>query len=179
MADTSKSSTPTQHVNGKDKAPAGRLLTPEPTPGVEDGRIAADIARRAAEAAQDQAPSAPAKSPTQSPQDAAKAVDEEIERIMNCPKDAYAEILSIDPDSSDADKLIAWRRLGCMTHPHHCRRKNAKDAFESTSRLRTKSCSPTNIQDRAARRRKQNRGRPAVHRRGILLGRQDRLASRR
>ncbi|KND87853.1 hypothetical protein TOPH_07437 [Tolypocladium ophioglossoides CBS 100239] len=49
---------------------------------------------------------------------------------MKCPKDAYAEILSIDPDSSDADKLIAWRRLGCMTHPHHCRRKNAKDAFE-------------------------------------------------
>ncbi|KAJ6435999.1 hypothetical protein O9K51_11489 [Purpureocillium lavendulum] len=82
------------------------------------------------EAAQHQSPSASAALPTQSSQDAAKAVDEEIERIMKCPKGVYAEILSVDPDSSDADKLIAWRRLSCMMHPHYCRQKNAKDAFE-------------------------------------------------
>ncbi|UNI15344.1 hypothetical protein JDV02_001884 [Purpureocillium takamizusanense] len=130
MTDIAKSSAAAQHAYGKDERPAGRLPTPEPTPGVEDGRIAADIARRAAEAAQHQSPSASAKPPTQSPQDAIKAVDEEIERIMKCPKDAHAEILSIDPDSSDADKLMAWRRLGCMTHPHYCQQKGAEDAFK-------------------------------------------------
>ncbi|KAJ6436403.1 hypothetical protein O9K51_10995 [Purpureocillium lavendulum] len=130
MADTAHPETAAQHANGKGKQTVGRLPTPELTPGVEDARIAADIARRAAEAAQHQSPSASAALPTQSSQDAAKAVDEEIERIMKCPKGAYAEILSVDPDSSDADKLIAWRRLSCMMHPHYYRQKNAKDAFE-------------------------------------------------
>ncbi|KJZ68401.1 hypothetical protein HIM_12207 [Hirsutella minnesotensis 3608] len=117
------------HANGKGKQPAGHLATPEPTPGVEDARIAADIARRVEDAKQ-QASSATAKPSTQSPQDAVKAVDEEIERIMKCPKDAYAEILAVDPSSSDTDKLTAWRRLGCMMHPQYCQQQNAKDAFE-------------------------------------------------
>lgn len=132
MADTAHSTAAAQNANLKDTRPAGRLLTPELTPGVEDGMIAAELARRAAENRHLAASSTDsARQTTDSPDDETKGLDGEVERIMKCYKDSHAEILAVDPSSSDVDRLAAWRRLGCMTHPHYCQHKKAKDAFKS------------------------------------------------
>lgn len=48
----------------KDARARGRLLTLEPTPGVEDGRLAADLARKAADKHHVETPTSPAKPAT-------------------------------------------------------------------------------------------------------------------
>ncbi|KAK2051944.1 hypothetical protein LY76DRAFT_672935 [Colletotrichum caudatum] len=41
----------------------------------------------------------------------------ETKRILACSDTSYAEILAVKPDSSEREKVVAWRRLGCLLHP--------------------------------------------------------------
>jgi hypothetical protein len=81
--------------------------TPEPTPGVDPARVAADQAKK------------------------------EIERILQCPESSYAQILAVGRKSSEDEKTEAWTRLGCMIHPKYYgqdsedERKKAEEAFMS------------------------------------------------
>ncbi|KDN68706.1 hypothetical protein CSUB01_11678 [Colletotrichum sublineola] len=43
--------------------------------------------------------------------------DMEAKRILACSDTSYAEILRVKPDSSEREKVLAWRRLGCLLHP--------------------------------------------------------------
>ena len=95
------------------------LPTPEPTPGVDAGRIAADDARRAAEATITEE-----EEETEDPK-------KELERILGCAENAHAEILGVEPDASADDIIRAWRWLGCLMHPGYCQLEKAKDAFNS------------------------------------------------
>ncbi|KAK1989751.1 hypothetical protein LX36DRAFT_549155, partial [Colletotrichum falcatum] len=44
-------------------------------------------------------------------------VDMETKRILACSDTSYAEILRVKPDSSEREKALAWRHLGCLLHP--------------------------------------------------------------
>lgn len=114
--DTKQAQQDGQKPNTRSRA---NLPTPEPTPGVDAGRIAADEARRAAEATIIEE-----EEETEDPK-------KELERILGCADDAHAEILRVEPDASDDDILRAWRQLGCLVHPQYCQLEKAKDAFKS------------------------------------------------
>jgi hypothetical protein len=100
--------------------PRTNLPTPEPSPAVETGRVAADEARKAAEANSK-------ASEEEEPEDPKK----ELERILGCADDAHVEILGVEPNASEDDVLAAWRHLGCLLHPKYCQLEKAKDAFQS------------------------------------------------
>jgi hypothetical protein len=102
--------------------PRTNLPTPEPSPAVETGRVAADEARKAAEANSK-------ASEEEEPEDPKK----ELERILGCADDAHVEILGVEPNASEDDVLAAWRHLGCLLHPKYCQLEKAKDAFQSKS----------------------------------------------
>ncbi|KZL64977.1 DnaJ domain-containing protein [Colletotrichum tofieldiae] len=115
------------------------LASPEPTPAVEDGRIEADRQRIAA--AVHQLLEAPPASPGETkdnkvggaPSDANAHLGEvalEIERILGCSDTSYAEILGVKPDSTDNEKIAAWRHLGCLLHAKSTDHKDAAVAFE-------------------------------------------------
>lgn len=96
------------------------LLTPEPTPGVDVERIAADHTRKVAETDTN----APVEEESKDPK-------QQLERVLGCADDAHSEILDIEPDASEDDILSAWRQLGCLLHPTYCQLEKAKDAFNS------------------------------------------------
>ncbi|KAK2051642.1 hypothetical protein LY76DRAFT_674066 [Colletotrichum caudatum] len=115
------------------------LASPEPTPAVEDGRIEADRQRIAA--AVHQLLEAPSASPGETkdnkvggaPSDANAHLGEvalEIERILGCSDTSYAEILGVKPDSTENEKIAAWRHLGCLLHAKSTEHKDAAVAFE-------------------------------------------------
>ena len=117
----------------KDARARGRLLTPEPTPGVEDGRVAADLARKAAAKHNVETPTSPAKPATGTDATEVKLddVQQEIERVLRCADESYAEILAVSQSSTEEEILAAWRRLGCMLHPHYCHHNDSKAAYRS------------------------------------------------
>ena len=90
------------------------LATPEPTPGPDKNRVAAEAARR------DEARNAKTQE-----------VISEIERVIKCAENDYAGLLGVALDASDDTKLAAWRRLGCMTHAKTCSHSDQTTAFES------------------------------------------------
>lgn len=114
-------------TDAKDKVnhSSGKLPTPEPTPGVDAARVAADQARKVANAQQDSTSSAGSE------EDAAKTSLQEIERVLKCEPNSYAAILSVPPTASEEELLVSWRRLGCMVHPNYCKHEKVKAAFES------------------------------------------------
>ncbi|GKT83955.1 DnaJ domain-containing protein [Colletotrichum tofieldiae] len=115
------------------------LATPEPTPAVEDGRIEADRVRMAA--AVNQLLEAPSASPGETKEnkvgeaasDASARLGEvtvQIKRILGCSDTSYAEILGVKPDSTENEKIAAWRHLGCLLHAKSTNHKDAAAAFE-------------------------------------------------
>lgn len=117
----------------KDVQARGRLLTPEPTPGVEDGRVAADLVRKAAETHHVETPTSPAKPATDTHATEVKPddVQQEIDRVLRCADDSYAEMLAVNPSSTEEEILAAWRWLGCMLHPHYCHHNDSKAVYKS------------------------------------------------
>ncbi|RSL40411.1 hypothetical protein CEP54_016128, partial [Fusarium duplospermum] len=116
------------------------LATPEATPAVEDGRIAADKERMAAAMRQllESSSSNSAETKEQVP-DAADSnandeIDVETKRIMRCFDSSYAEILGVSPNSPEKEVVAAWRHLGCMLHPKFVKHPNVEAAFK---KLRT------------------------------------------
>ncbi|KAL7786362.1 hypothetical protein V8C37DRAFT_412477 [Trichoderma ceciliae] len=107
MASSTNSHPETSVDNRKEPLRRDRLLTPEPTPAVEDGRVAADLARQAAQTSE------PAKTPPSIVVEdhASEDPKQEIQRVLKCNKDSSEEILAVKGDASEEDKLIAWRRL--------------------------------------------------------------------
>ncbi|KID60062.1 uncharacterized protein G6M90_00g030580 [Metarhizium brunneum] len=120
----------------KDARARGRLLTPEPTPGVEEGRVAADLARKAAAKHNVETPTSPAKPATGTDATEVKLddVQQEIERVLRCADESYAEILAVSQSSTEEEILAAWRRLGCMFHPHYCHHNDSKAAYRKLRR---------------------------------------------
>ncbi|KDN65748.1 hypothetical protein CSUB01_07529 [Colletotrichum sublineola] len=55
----------------------------------------------------------------------------ETKRILDCPKDSYADILGVKSDSTERQKLDAWRDLGCLLHENSTDHKGAKKAFKT------------------------------------------------
>ncbi|KAF4465066.1 domain-containing [Fusarium albosuccineum] len=112
------------------------LATPEATPAVEDGRIAADKERMAA--AMRQLPEISSSKPAEIKEQVSGAadnhandeIDVEIKRIMRCFDSSYAEILGISPNSPEKEVLAAWRHLGCMLHPKFIKHPNAEAVFK-------------------------------------------------
>ncbi|KAK1948886.1 hypothetical protein LY78DRAFT_594984, partial [Colletotrichum sublineola] len=60
-----------------------------------------------------------------------KEVDVETKRILACPNTLYAEILGVKLDSCEREKVLAWRRLGCLLHEKSTDDKDAETAFKS------------------------------------------------
>jgi hypothetical protein len=131
---------PTTTPNAKVSKTSFGLATPEPTPAVEDGRIKADQERMAAAMRQLLEP--PSASPGDTKENkAGGAVSDanarpgevavEIERILGCSDSSYAEILGVKPDSTEGEKIIAWKHLGCLLHAKSTDHKDAEAAFES------------------------------------------------
>ncbi|OAQ57553.1 hypothetical protein VFPPC_12333 [Pochonia chlamydosporia 170] len=114
----------------------GRLLTPEPTPGVEDGRVAADLARKAAETRHEETPASPAQPATGTDATEIKSDNarQEIERILLCADNSYAEILAVSSDPTEEEVVTAWKRLGCMLHPHYCLHNDSKAVYKKVRR---------------------------------------------
>ncbi|KIW86660.1 uncharacterized protein Z519_12715 [Cladophialophora bantiana CBS 173.52] len=138
---------PNKHSRGNDTAYG--MLTPESTPAPEDGRIAADQARRAREARQQDVMPPIAEEPSQSkpPYDASQA-DQESENVggdsnsdkaeavryvLGCQRNDYRKILKLEPAADDpqekANIMNAFTRLGCLTHPDYNETEGAHDAF--------------------------------------------------
>ncbi|KID84384.1 FluG domain-containing protein [Metarhizium guizhouense ARSEF 977] len=123
----------------KDARARGRLLTPEPTPGVEDGRVAADLARKAADTHNVETPTSPAKpakpaTGTDATEVKLDDVQQEIERVLRCADESYAEILAVSQSSTEEEILTAWRRLGCMLHPHYFHHNDSKAVYKKLRR---------------------------------------------
>lgn len=93
-----------QNASQKNTSSHGGLPTPEPTPGVEHRRVAAELARKAAEAATNHVENG----------DELKDPQREIERLMRGSKDAYAKILAVDPSSGEEDGLVADAALAAL-----------------------------------------------------------------
>ncbi|KAG8405732.1 hypothetical protein J3458_021671 [Metarhizium acridum] len=138
MASTAASETSVTAHNDteKDARARRRLLTPEPTPGVEEGRVAADLARKAAAKHNVETPTSPAKPATGTDATEVKLddVQQEIERVLRCADESYAEILAVSQSSTEEEILAAWRRLGCMLHPHYCHHNDSKAAYRKLRR---------------------------------------------
>jgi hypothetical protein len=139
---TNSSVTPENTADAKSEVSQtpGGLATPEATPAVEDGRVAADKERAAAAMRQlletSSSNSADKKEQVPEANDAADVsaddrIDVEIERIMRCFGSSYAEILGVKPNSPEKEIVAAWRHLGCMLHPEFTENPKAKAAFES------------------------------------------------
>ncbi|KAK1656625.1 hypothetical protein BDP55DRAFT_740091 [Colletotrichum godetiae] len=125
-------------IKGPAPRPTLPLPSPEATPEVEDGRIQAERRRTAATA--QQLPDVPAGSTgnmdvdkATQPQSGAGAhvgeVPAQIQRILGCADDSYAEILEVRPDATEKETAIAWRRLGCLLHASVTDHQNADKAF--------------------------------------------------
>ncbi|KAK1656996.1 hypothetical protein BDP55DRAFT_596735 [Colletotrichum godetiae] len=56
-------------------------------------------------------------------------VPAQIQRILGCADDSYAEILEVRPDATEKETAIAWRRLGCLLHASVTDHQNADKAF--------------------------------------------------
>ncbi|RSL81532.1 hypothetical protein CEP52_017173 [Fusarium oligoseptatum] len=112
------------------------LATPEATPAVEDGRIAADKERMAAAMRQLLEPSSSSSAETReqvtdaADNNANDEIDVEIKRIMRCFDSSYAEILGVNPNSPEKEVVAAWRHLGCMLHPKFVKHPNVEAAFK-------------------------------------------------
>lgn len=118
----------------------GGLATPEATPAVEDGRVAADKERAAAAMRQlletSSSDSADTKGQVSEANDATDGsandkIEVEIERVMRCFDSSYAEILGVQPNSPEKEIVAAWRHLGCMLHPRFIKHPKAEAAFKS------------------------------------------------
>ncbi|KAF5697235.1 hypothetical protein FMUND_15486 [Fusarium mundagurra] len=115
----------------------GGLATPEPTPEVDSGRVAADEQRLAAassELLRHASPDVTGNQSTLSATEESTTQDDEstaeINRVMQCLDSQYAEILAIPPSSAQKNVLTAWRHLGCMVHPRFNSHANASIAFK-------------------------------------------------
>ncbi|RSL40274.1 hypothetical protein CEP54_016158, partial [Fusarium duplospermum] len=130
----------TADANSEVSQRPGGLATPEATPAVEDGRIAADKERAAAAMRQlletSSSKSAETKGQVTDAVDsnANDEIDVEIKRIMHCFDSSYAEILGVNPNSPEKEVVAAWRHLGCMLHPKFVKYPNVEAAFK---KLRT------------------------------------------
>ncbi|RSL52056.1 hypothetical protein CEP51_015116 [Fusarium floridanum] len=130
----------TTDVNAKVSQNSFGLATPEATPAVEDGRIAADKERMAAAMRQLLEPSSSSSAETReqvtdaADNNANDEIDVEIKRIMHCFDSSYAEILGVNPNSPEKEVVAAWRHLGCMLHPKFVKHPNVEAAFK---KLRT------------------------------------------
>ncbi|KAJ0335480.1 hypothetical protein KNSL1_013586 [Colletotrichum chrysophilum] len=118
--------------------PLPPLLSPEPTPGVEDGRIEAD--RKRVAAATEQASKVLSDTPdgangskgSEPPNESSARLEEviaESRRILGCSDTAYAEILGVEKDSTAKQKEAAWKRLGCLLHKNVTEHPDAAKAF--------------------------------------------------
>ncbi|KAE9566113.1 hypothetical protein CGMCC3_g17713 [Colletotrichum fructicola] len=114
------------------------LPSPEPTPGVEDGRIEADRERVAAATEQaskvlsDTPDGATGSNGSEPPNEASARLEviTESRRILGCPDTSYAEILGVEIDSTAKEKEAAWKRLGCLLHKNVTDHPDAAKAFE-------------------------------------------------
>ncbi|KAF4486600.1 hypothetical protein CGGC5_v005953 [Colletotrichum fructicola Nara gc5] len=115
------------------------LPSPEPTPGVEDGRVEAD--RKRAAATTEQAFKVPSDIPEEAngskgsepPNEVSARLEEvitESRRILGCSDTSYAEILGVEIDSTAKAKADAWKRLGCLLHKNVTDHPDAPKAFE-------------------------------------------------
>ncbi|KAE9566320.1 hypothetical protein CGMCC3_g17522 [Colletotrichum fructicola] len=114
------------------------LPSPEPTPGVEDGRIEADRERVAAATEQasrvlsDTPDGATGSKGSEPPNEASARLEviTESRRILGCSDTSYAEILGVEIDSTAKEKEAAWKRLGCLLHKNVTDHPDAAKAFE-------------------------------------------------
>jgi hypothetical protein len=120
------------------------LASPEPTPGVEDGRIDADKARQAAEAAAsgstDQVMGEADDDEGDGDYNPGGGSDEEErearKRVMSCDSKNYRQILGVketyaNPVEEKTVILDAYRDLGALIHPDFSDDDNAEIAFTS------------------------------------------------
>ncbi|KAF3768234.1 hypothetical protein M406DRAFT_75500 [Cryphonectria parasitica EP155] len=127
----------TTDVNAKVSQNSFGLATPEATPAVEDGRIAADKERMAAAMRQLLEPSSSSSAETReqvtdaADNNANDEIDVEIKRIMHCFDSSYAEILGVNPNSPEKEVVAAWRHPGCMLHPKFVKHPNVEAVFKT------------------------------------------------
>lgn len=100
------------------------LPSPSPTPAVEDGRVQADEQRRLREESGLMNKDGPTDTTSEDPNEA----ENELERVLGCKDDAYADILNIK-DGDDATE--AWQQLGCLLHMTYCKLDQAEVAYQS------------------------------------------------
>jgi hypothetical protein len=84
------------------------IFTPDPTPGPDDARNAAEQARKAAD------------------------IEREIQRILQ--STSFLSTLGVDENSSPEDRLYALRTLGCKIHPEHSGFGSTKERKEEAER---------------------------------------------
>jgi len=122
------------------------LPSPEATPAVDEGRIDADNARRAAEAKKNNQEERPKDDDEQNGEgddddtderkkDPTEEQSQAIREILKLKKKAYRKILRVKDkydtkEKEDEEILMAFRTLGTLIHPDYISAKKAKDAFE-------------------------------------------------
>ncbi|UQC75191.1 uncharacterized protein CLUP02_01844 [Colletotrichum lupini] len=103
-------------TKGAAAAPTSSLLTPNATPEVEDDVDKATTPQSDAAATH------------------RREVSAEIQRILGCADDSYAEIMGVKTDATAKEKEAAWRRLGCLLHEKSTNEKDAEKAFNMAAK---------------------------------------------
>jgi hypothetical protein len=131
------------------------LATPEGTPGADDARNEADLARRQAESQRANVQQDPPEAESQTgseghPKDDNEQSEEDeendtpptknqieaVDKVMNCRQKAYRKILGVKDTYASVNEerqevMDAFRELGCLTHKDYNNAENAKKAFGS------------------------------------------------
>jgi hypothetical protein len=149
MASVSGATDSMPGTNGKNQRETlfqNGLASPGGTPAVDDGRVAADKERQAAEAAAEAAANGSQDENMKDDDDGDDGdyrpgeLDEEEKearkRVMSCPSQNYREILGVkeaydNPIEEKAEILKAYRNLGMLIHPDFNDDEEAEEVFKS------------------------------------------------